>query len=146
MYHLDTAQFIKIWREMSIWFENTFSVVQAYRLKNLLLGQMWRERSILGWKHKVLLVQNKHAVLCIILHTAQFIKIWREMSMWFENTFLVVQAYKLENWLLGHSEVKSRFWIENTKFYVLPRNYIFHPNLRWNVDLVQKHIFRRASL
>ena len=58
MYHLESTHFIEIWRKMSIWFENTFLVVQAYRLENSLLGQIWRERSILGRKHKVFLVQN----------------------------------------------------------------------------------------
>ena len=35
------------------------------------------------------------------LETTYFIQIWREMSTWFENTFLVVQAYKPENSLWG---------------------------------------------
>ena len=52
MYHLETAQFIQIWRKMSIWLENTFSVVQAYRIENSLLGhQIWRKLSIFGRKH-----------------------------------------------------------------------------------------------
>ena len=51
MYHLETAHFIQIWREMSTWFENTFSVVEAYRLENSLIGQIWREMSIFGRKH-----------------------------------------------------------------------------------------------
>ena len=52
MYHLETAQFIQIWRKMSIWLENTFLVVQAYRIENLLLGhQIWRKLSIFGQKH-----------------------------------------------------------------------------------------------
>ena len=53
MYHLETTYFIQIWREMSIYFENTFLVAQAYSLDNSLLGQIWREMSILNWKHKV---------------------------------------------------------------------------------------------
>ena len=35
------------------------------------------------------------------LETPYFIQIWRKMSTWFENTFLVVRAYRLENSLLG---------------------------------------------
>ena len=56
MYHLETTYFIQISREMSIWFENTFLVVQAYRLENSLLAQIWREMSILDRKHKVLCI------------------------------------------------------------------------------------------
>ena len=52
MYDLETTYFIQIWREMSIWFENTFLVVQAYRIENSLLGhQIWRKLSIFGRKH-----------------------------------------------------------------------------------------------
>ena len=43
MYHLESTYFIQIWRNMSTSFENTFLVVQAYRLENSLLGQIWRE-------------------------------------------------------------------------------------------------------
>ena len=35
------------------------------------------------------------------LETPYFIQIWRKMSTWFENTLLVVRAYRLENSLLG---------------------------------------------
>ena len=52
MYDLETTYFIQIWREMSIWFENTFSVVQTSTLENSLLGLIWRKMSILGRKHK----------------------------------------------------------------------------------------------
>ena len=90
------------------------------------------------------------------------------MPIWFQNTFLVEQAYKLEKTLLAqiwremsktHSSMyhlettyfiqiwrEMSIWFENTKFYVSPRDYIFHPNFTWNVDLVRKHIFSRASL
>ena len=56
MYYLETPYFIQIWREMSIWFDNIFLVLQAYRLENSLLAQIWREMSILGRKHKVLCI------------------------------------------------------------------------------------------
>ena len=46
----------QIWREMSIYFENTFLVVQAYSLENSLLGQIWREMSIFVGNHKVLYI------------------------------------------------------------------------------------------
>ena len=51
MFHLETTYFIQILREMSIWFENTFLVVQADRLEKSLLAQIWREMSIFGRKH-----------------------------------------------------------------------------------------------
>ena len=53
MYYLETTYFIQIWRQMSTWFENTFLVVQGYRLETSLLGQIGREMSILGRKQKV---------------------------------------------------------------------------------------------
>ena len=56
MYHLETTYFIQIWREISIWLENTFLVVQADRLENSLLPQIWREMSILDRKHKILCI------------------------------------------------------------------------------------------
>ena len=56
MYYLETTYFIQIWGETSIWFENTFLVVQADRLENSLLAQIWREMSILDRKHKVLCI------------------------------------------------------------------------------------------
>ena len=56
MYYLETTYFIQIWGETWIWFQNTFFVVQAYRLETSLLGQIWREMSILGQKHKVLCI------------------------------------------------------------------------------------------
>ena len=56
MYYLETPYFIQILREMSIWFDNIFLVLKAYRLKNSLLAQIWREMSILGRKHKVLCI------------------------------------------------------------------------------------------
>ena len=37
MYYLESTYFIQIWREISTLFENTFLVVQAYRLENSLL-------------------------------------------------------------------------------------------------------------
>ena len=46
----------QIWREISIWLENTFLVVQADRLENSLLPQIWREMSILDRKHKILCI------------------------------------------------------------------------------------------
>ena len=52
MYHLETTYFIQIWREMSTWFENTFSVVE----ETAQLIQIWREMSIFGQKHKVLCI------------------------------------------------------------------------------------------
>ena len=55
-YRPETSLLGQIWREMSIWFENTFFVVQAYRLETSLLGQIWREISILGRKHTVLCI------------------------------------------------------------------------------------------
>ena len=53
------------------------------------------------------------------LETTCFIQIWREMSTWFENTFLVVQAYKPEIHFEAKSVVKCRFSVENT-FLVVP--------------------------
>ena len=51
MYDLETTYFIQIWREMSTWSKNTFSVVQASTLENSLLGQIWPKMSIFGEKH-----------------------------------------------------------------------------------------------
>ena len=127
MYHLETTYSIQIWRDMSIWFENIFVVVHAYRLKNSLLGQIFREISILGRKHKFFWFKTRSSMYH--LDTAQFIEIWREMSIWFENTFFVVQAYRLETSLLGQIWREISILGRNTQFYVSPRKYIFHPNL-----------------
>ena len=51
MYDVETTYFIQIWGEMSIWFENTFLVMQASALENSLLGQIWPKMSIFSQKH-----------------------------------------------------------------------------------------------
>ena len=144
MYHLETTYSIQIWREMSIWFENTFVVVHAYRLKNSLLGQIWRERSILGRKHKALLVQNTQFFVSLRHCTVHQNLTW--------NVDLV--RNRLKNSLLGQiwrersilGRKHKALLVQNTQFFVSLRHCTVHQNLTWNVDLVRKHIFGRASL
>ena len=133
MYHLETTYFIQIWREMSTWFENTFSVVEAYRLENFSF------RPNLTWNVDF---GSKTRSSMYHLETAQLIQIWREMSNSFENTLLVVQAYRLETFTFRLNLTWNvDFGSKTHKFYVWPRDYIFHTNFTWNVDLVRTTYF-----
>ena len=113
MYHLETAWFIQIWREMSIWFENTNFYVSPRDYifhPNLTWNVDLVRKHIFGRAKKFTFSPNltwnvdfgsKTQSSMYYLKTTYFIQIWRQMSTWFENTFLVVQGYRLETSLLG---------------------------------------------